>query len=70
MENLSEVTRLINENPDYVCVPRQKFSLKNVVERYPDGMPSRAAAAKALMMTELEFGVLVNDAVAKLRKFF
>ena len=58
------------EDPDYVYVPRHKHSLKRVIERYPDGLPTRAAAAKALLMSEPEFEETVADAVAKLREFF
>ena len=70
MENLNEISRLILEDPDYVYVPRRDYSLKKVVERYPDGLPTRAAAAKALMMSEPDFDKMVASAIVKLREFF
>lgn len=40
------------------------------MERYPDGVPTTAMAAKALCMTEPEFEALVAGAMAKLKAWF
>lgn len=68
MEN--EDLKRLNEDPDYVCLPRYQCSLRKVLDRYPDGVPSRAMAAKALCMTEAEFEALVAEAMAELKAWF
>lgn len=60
----------IETNPDYICLPRYGCSLKRVLDRYPDGVPTASMAAKALNVTEEEYEALVSGAMEKLRSWF
>ena len=70
MATEADMKKSILENPDFVYLPRYGCSLKKVLERYPDGLPSPAMAAKALGITELEFDGLVAVAMVKLKSWF
>jgi hypothetical protein len=65
-----DVKKALSENPDYICLPRYGCSLKRVLERYPDGVPTTAMAAKALDVSEEEFDSLVAVAITKLKALF
>jgi len=65
-----ELKRSVSNNPDFVYLPRYGCSLKRVLERYPDGVPSPTMAAKALDITEEEYESVVDNAMAKLKTWF
>lgn len=66
---LDDFERVVTD-PDFVCLPRYGCSLKKVLDRYPDGVPTTQMAAKALSVTEAEYETLVADAMAKLKTWF
>jgi hypothetical protein len=70
MDRSEELKRVITDDPDFVDLPRYGCSLKRVLERYPDGLPTTAMSAKALGITEEEFGVLIDGAMKKLKAWF
>lgn len=62
-----EARRLIATDPDYIYLKRFDFSLEQLIERHPGGVPDRVIAA-ALMITEEGVGDLYNLIIAKLRE--
>lgn len=70
MDKAEELKKALNEDPDFVHLPRYGCSLKRVLERYPDGLPSATMAAKALGVTEPEYDALVASAMEKLKTYF
>lgn len=56
----------IMEDPDYIDIKRFDFSLKKLLERYPDGCPNRIIA-KALDISEEEVEAKYEEIVQKLR---
>ena len=61
-----EVLRRIQEDPDFVYLKRFDYSLDKVVQRYPDGAPTRVIA-QALMLTEEDVEDMYPQIVAKLQ---
>lgn len=45
-----EVLDLVHEDPDFIYIGRFEYSLEKLLERYPDGAPTRIIA-QALMIT-------------------
>ncbi len=70
MDKVEDLKKAIAENPDFVCLPRYGCSLKRVLDRYPDGVPSPSMAAKALACTEDEYEAMVASAMDKLKTWF
>jgi hypothetical protein len=64
--NSDEAKRLVETDPDFVYTKRFSFSLKKLLERYPDGCPDRVIA-QALLVSEPEVEELYQKAVIKLR---
>ena len=62
----SELRRLLEEDPDFIYLKRFDYSLKKLLERYPDGCPDRIIA-NALLMTEDDIQALYEKIVIKLR---
>lgn len=58
---------LVEHDDDYVHIKRFDFSLKKVIDRYPDGAPNKVVA-QALMISEEEAEELYQKVVEKLRK--
>lgn len=54
------------EDEDHVLLKRFNFSLKETLERYPDGVPEHLIA-QALNLEEGEVAELYQDVVEKLR---
>ena len=63
---MDEIWRLLNTDPDFVCLPRYGGSLKRVLERYPEGVPE-AMAAEALQISVEEYRRLASSIMEKLR---
>lgn len=63
----TEARKLIASDPDFVYLKRANFSLKELVEKHPDGVPDRVIAA-ALMITEEDVEDMYQNIVLKLRK--
>ena len=70
MDKAEELKKALAENPDFVHLPRYGCSLKRVLDRYPDGLPSTTMAAKALGVSEAEFEAIVASAMEKLKTWF
>lgn len=62
-----EAEHRIDHDPDFVKLPRFDNSIEKVIERYPDGAPTRIIAA-GLGLTELQVHALWMSVVNKLRK--
>jgi hypothetical protein len=62
----SEARKLILNDPNFVYLKRFDFSLNQLVERHPEGVPDRIIAA-ALMMTEEDVEDMYQSIVLKLR---
>lgn len=67
MTTVTEAKRLIETDEDFVYLKRFGFSLKKLLERYPDGVPSKVIA-QALLMTEEEVEELYQSVVVKMRE--
>lgn len=65
-KNAGEIAQLLEEDEDYVALPRYGHSLTAVIARYPDGAPLHVVA-RALQMTEDEAEELEQAVVAKMR---
>jgi helix-turn-helix protein len=64
--NTAQAKQLIEEKEDFVYSKRFEYSLKKVMERYPDGCPDRIIAA-VLLITEDEVQEIYETVVNKLR---
>jgi hypothetical protein len=64
--NPLEAKRRVETDPDYIYLKRFEFSLKKLLERYPEGCPDKVIAA-ALMIPEHEVEDLYQKAVVRLR---
>lgn len=61
-----KVKELIEKDPDYVDIKRFQYSLKNLLQRYPEGAPDRVIA-QALDIPEEKVQELYEDIIEKLR---
>lgn len=57
---------MLTSDPDYICMRRFGFSLKRLVERYPEGAPD-SVIAQALNITEDEVARRYQNIVQVLR---
>lgn len=64
--NPIDAKKLVETDPDYIALKRFDFSLKVLLERYPEGCPDRIIA-NALMIPEYEVEEIYQQAVARLR---
>lgn len=63
----AEAKKLIDEAPDFVYLKRFGYSLEAVLERYPDGAPTRLIA-QGLMLTEDDVVAVEARATERLRE--
>lgn len=63
----NEAKQLIDTEPDFVYMKRFDFSLDKLMERYPDGAPTKIIA-QAMMMTEDEVEELYQLVIVKMRQ--
>lgn len=66
----ADVKEAIENDPDFIALPRFKCSLRNFVDRYPDGAPDDAMIARALCMSEREINAIFHATLEDLRKNF
>lgn len=66
MPNLEEIRQKIEEDVDYIYSKRFDYSLAKLLERYPEGAPTKVIA-QSLLMTEEEVEVLFEGVIQKLR---
>lgn len=64
--NHEEIALLIETDPDFICIKRFDFSLKKLLERYPEGVPTRIIG-QALSMDEEQVEELYQTVLQKLR---
>jgi hypothetical protein len=57
----------IEHEGDFIALKRFDFSLKKLLERYPDGAPAHVIA-QALMISEEDLEVMYQNILLKLRK--
>lgn len=65
----SKNTKMIHDDPDFVLLKRYNFSLKKVMERFPEGASNRIIA-QALGITEQEVDEAYAAIIEKLKKNF
>lgn len=63
---LLETQKMLTDDPDFVSLKRFDFSLKKVMDRYPEGCPDHVIAS-ALLVSEEEVPILYEQVVTKLR---
>jgi glycerol-3-phosphate responsive antiterminator len=66
MATVEETRSKIESDPDYVALKRFDYSIKKVLEKYPDGAPVKVIA-QGLLMTEEEVEELLGTVILKLR---
>ena len=64
---ITEIKAKISEEGDFVNLKRFDFSMKKLLERYPEGCPNRIIA-HALALAENEVEELYQQAVNRLRE--
>jgi hypothetical protein len=64
--NSEEVRLLIENDPDWIAIKRFDFSLRRLLERYPEGVPSRIIC-QALCMDEAQVETLYQSVLQKLK---
>ena len=64
---LEEVKELIRKDKDFIYSKRFDFSLKKLLERYPEGAPTKLIA-QVLLMEESEVEELVEESITLIRK--
>lgn len=65
--NSTEARRLLATDRDFIYSKRFDFSLKKLLERYPEGAPTKVIA-QSLMMTEDELQELEQSIIIKIRQ--
>ena len=68
--NAEEMAERVCADPDFIALKRFDYSLKTMLKRYPDGVPSDRLIAQALMVSEDELEEVYQDIVLKLRESF
>lgn len=63
----AEVRERLSTEDDFIFLPRYEYSLKRLLERYPDGVPEKLIA-QGLLITEDEVTLVYNRAVRKLQR--
>ncbi len=62
-----EARQKIESAEDYVYLARFQFSMKKLLERYPDGVPNRLIA-QGLLLTEDEVEAKFQAVIRKIRR--
>lgn len=62
-----EIREKLLKDPDYICLKRFKNSLKNALERYPEGLPTKLIC-QALMVSETDLEVMERAIISKLQE--
>lgn len=61
-----QMRNLIDNDSDWIAVKRFDFSLRKLLDRYPDGVPNRVIA-QALQMSEENIEEMYQKLLVKLR---
>lgn len=61
------VQQRLREDPDFIALPKYRFSLLRVERKFPDGVPP-VLAAEALASTEGEVEQMYGEIVGALRE--
>ncbi len=64
---MEEARIRIETDPDFIFVKRFDYSLNKLLERYPDGAPSRVIA-QALLITEEDVEAQYEKVIRKMRR--
>ena len=64
--NAEEVKLLIETDPDWIAIKRFDNSLKRLLERYPEGVPTKIIC-QALSMDEVQVEILYQSVLQKLK---
>lgn len=67
---VDEMKKRVLEDDDFVALKRFEYSMKNLMARYPDGVPNDRIIAQAMMLTEDELTEVYDSIVEKLKKGF
>jgi hypothetical protein len=65
-EVLNNVYDKILHDEDYIALKRFNYSIKEIMERYPEGAPDRIIAS-ALMVPEEDVQKIYDSAITKIR---
>lgn len=65
--NFQKIKDKIDNDPDFINIKRFDYSLKKLLDRYPDGVPDRIIA-QALAMEPEEINKLFENILVKLRE--
>jgi hypothetical protein len=65
--SIDEIKQRIAKDPDFINLKRFDYSLKKLLERYPEGAPVNVIS-QALMIPEEDLEVLYENILVKLRK--
>ena len=63
----NEARQKLSNEPDFIYSKRFEFSLKKLLERYPEGAPTKVIA-QSLMVTEDELQELEASIIIKIRQ--
>ncbi len=64
---MNDVKQKLIDDPDFVFLRRFDYSMKKVLERYPDGLPEKLIS-QALMLSEEEVEALYQETLSFFRK--
>jgi hypothetical protein len=64
---VNDVKQKLIDDPDFVFLRRFDYSMKKVLERYPDGLPEKLIS-QALMLSEEEVEALYQETLSFFRK--
>ena len=63
----TDINDKLNNDPDFFDSKRFDYSIRNALERYPDGVPNKLIA-QGLCVSEAKLEELYQSAIVKLRK--
>lgn len=63
---VEEIRQQLMVDVDFIPLKRFQYSVKKLLDRYPDGVPDRIIA-QAMLIDEEQVEVLYQEVVAKLR---
>ena len=62
-----EIKNLLENDPNYIYSKRFKHSLKNMLDRHPDGVENKQIA-QVLLISEEEVEKIYQESIKKIRK--
>lgn len=64
---LEEIQELLQKDKDFIYSKRFDFSIDRLLERYPEGAPTKVIA-QVLLITEEEVEKMTQEAIVSLRE--